>query len=323
MLSLHRLAAPAAALLLACAVAACGPGATDLALDLRQGERYGVDYEVDSSMAMTMDMGGQAMAMTTDQEQVLDLMMTATEVGPSGTTLEGEYTDVSFSQSMDASVAGQSMPGLPPEADEMAAEIARALDGMPFTMRLAPDRSVISLEVPEKELAAMREAVLVDLAGPQREMLRGMLDQTYDPEAMAQGAMETWQLAPPEPVKPGDTWTATRRFETAMPLTVESTFKLLSMEDGVATIEEEATLVASGMPPALEAMPFSGEMNLSGTQTGVYTLDLGTGWLLTGNITQNLTGNMTMGGGPLPMEMSIPMEGTNTITLTGYQLGAE
>jgi hypothetical protein len=113
---------------------------------------------------------------------------------------------------------------------------------------------------------------------------------------------------PDKPVAIGDSWSQKDTLTTGFPAIVENTWTLTDRKDGVATINVESTFKPNPEGEPMKIGPVTTGFRLKGSQKGIFKLDESTGWFVEGELTQKMSGEVTMKGIPgQTKEMSVPM----------------
>lgn len=136
------------------------------------------------------------------------------------------------------------------------------------------------------------------------------LERQFGEAALKENMATLVAIYPQHPVAVGDSWSKTMIISLGFPMILENRWTLVGRENGVASIEVRTSVKPNPDAAPLQMGPVTLEYELSGTQQGTMELDERTGWTLSANLTQALSGKITMND-----EMSWPISSDSTITL--------
>lgn len=193
-----------------------------------------------------------------------------------------------------------------------------ALVGQSVTFRITPAGEVVEVQGVQALLDSMfaaMEAPNEQAAAMMKERLKGQ----FGPDALRSSVGKTFAFYPDEPVGIGDSWTAQYRIESIMPIQVQATYTLESVENGVATLGVDATMTSPSDSEPVQMGPAELDIAVDGAQNGTLRVDLATGFPMEIQYMQDLSGEgeVVVGKAPpnirvIPMTMAIT--GTTTVT---------
>jgi Family of unknown function (DUF6263) len=147
--------------------------------------------------------------------------------------------------------------------------------------------------------------------GPAKGMTEKTLKATFGDEGM-KSMMQAASIQYPDVlVAEGDTWGKQVESVSAMPMQMETTYKVDHIDADKVVLSYEGT-IASDKEKALEFGPISMGVDLSGTTSGTAEISRKTGMILSSTSKNDISGSMTT------MSMKLPMKMEQTITVTEY-----
>ncbi|GAA4299932.1 hypothetical protein GCM10023143_00540 [Compostibacter hankyongensis] len=172
-----------------------------------------------------------------------------------------------------------------------------------FSFTISPQGKVISVTgITEMMDSALDHADFL----PQqvREAMKTNMKKSFSNEAMRETLDKSFDLYAGHPVAVGDSWEKSASLTTPVAMDMQSHYTVKDIKDKTVSLAVSSTL-ASGQ---------SGETKLSGTQSGTMEVDRKSGIPLRADLNQKMEGSLSTQG------MTIPMEITGTITITGKAL---
>lgn len=165
----------------------------------------------------------------------------------------------------------------------------RDMVNKPFTMTVSPEGKVVSIDGWEN----------IDKNGAMKA------------EDLKQSMETSLNIFPNKTVKVGDTWKKDAAMSMQMfKMNISSTYTLTEVKGNTATITMDSEIK---MGQDGNAQSNGMTMDLKGTQKGKIDVELSTGMTLSGNITQDIKGEMQAQGQKMPMSIK------SEIKITGKQ----
>lgn len=198
-----------------------------------------------------------------------------------------------------------------------APEAFKAFSGIvneSFTMKITPEGEIKKMEGVDKLIEnIMKKFNVTDES--QKQQLKSSLQSQFGEEAL-KGSMEYMMAVYPEkPVGVGDAWNKSLKIAMGIPMAISTVYTLKDRKNGVANLDVNSKIDSAEGEP----MQFSG-MNMtyqvSGDQKGTLQLDEKTGFTKNSDITQSLSGTLTLSGAPQMQEpMTLPIKITSHIVV--------
>ncbi len=296
--------------LLSSATARAGDDKINFAFHLEEGQSYKLLVTTDQEILQQV----QGREMKVRQTLGIGYTFAVTDVDDEGTAT----IDVTFgpvSTKVDTSMGTFEYDSEdPPDEVPMPAQNMAALLGKSFTMKLTTKGEVAEVTGTEALLNEMLE--LIDVPeGPIKDKMIEDVKKQFGEAGLKETMGNRTAIFPDQPVGIGDSWTRTVTVSAGLPMVTETTYTLVGRDDGIATIEIEATVKANPDAEPISMGPMTMRYELEGTQEGTLKIDEATGWYAEGTMTKNLEGKVIMSGMPgQEGEMPIAMTVKSTIT---------
>ena len=169
--------------------------------------------------------------------------------------------------------------------------------GQEMTVILTPKGTIKSIKGLD-ELSSK----IIDSAGtpegPDRDIIQQTIKENFGDEAMQGMLGNVTGNLPGKPVSIGETWTNKTVISEKMPMIIVQTNTLKEVKDGKAIITTTGMIKPNPDGETLVMGPMSMSMDLTGDMHGTLELDIETGLTVGGNLKQEITGKLTMGGIP-------------------------
>jgi len=294
-----------AALLALALSAGCGksPEKVRLRIRLEPGKSYVLRFVTDQDISQTMMNRQQNMKQTMDMTMTYDVR----GVDDAGVAdVKVAYSAIRFKQSGPMGTVEYDS-AKPPKTLPPQARAFSALVGQSITMKLSPRGRISDIQ----GAGALIDKIFKSMNPPKGRMstmVRKGLKEQFGEESMKDMMQQMMALYPEKPVGVGDSWSSTMTVSKGFPMVMEHTWTLTGVEDGSALVA-----VSSQIKPNLDAVPIRvGPINMThrftGEQKGTLKIDLNTGWITSGDMTQSFSGAIKMEGGPgKKQNMSMPM----------------
>lgn len=281
-------------------VAVCGCEAgPSLALRTQAGVTRQVDTEQD--MNMSMEMMGQSMSLSTTTD--MGFKMVVDSVAEDGTaSITATYTKNNVEMDMDmmGTSMGDAMKEFMPDTTVAV--------GKNLTFQLKPDGIVQNMQGQDEVVKAIAGSLSDDLPAEmviaQKKQLEGQMGNE-----MLNATLSKSLVVAPEggSVKVGDSWSEQMTIPGQFPIRASTTYTVADATSETITLNTSSQLEGSGSPAG---MPMGGSMKLSGTGTSTITVDAQTGWVQRQDGTAEMSGQMSMPMGEMPVKISVK----NTVT---------
>lgn len=220
--------------------------------------------------------------------------------------MEGPQGNFAWSGSVDQA----QLPPPPPLAG------LAAMVGATLTMKLTPDGRTSELQGLDALYNRMIEGMPLPAEVSREEFRQSLIDQFGD-DAMG-GALQNLSGAYPDhPINIGDSWPMNLTMSKGVPMIIEGSYTLESVENGVARLGVTAKIRPNPEGSPMKFGEIAVRCDLTGEETGYIEMEEGTGWVVRGEITTRFTGQLKLEGVPeMPAGLMGPMTTESTILIS-------
>jgi len=207
----------------------------------------------------------------------------------------------------------------PAEIPPMAKGYA-ALVGQSFHMKIAPNGHISEVEGADEMIADMLEKIDINMEYMKTSLEKKLRDQ-FGNQGVKEMMDNMMAIYPDRPVGINDSWTSTVIETHGFPMILDNTWTLKDRKDGIATIEVNSTAEPNLEVDPVEMGAMKMQYSLSGEQHGTMELDEATGWMISAELDQKFTGDLSMVGGPMAdmaEGMAVPVLIEITIRLESF-----
>lgn len=296
-------------LLLACtlfATASVWAQKVDMKYDLQVGNEYTMTQNI--NMLISQDVMGMSTDMTNDMKYVMSYKVKS---------FDGSVYDIEVAYKSLATESyspyGSSKVDSESEGDDVMSRMFRNLKDSSFGLKMD-----IKGEVTEVYgLDAMIEKLSSDpsFSAQEKALVREQFKASFGEESFRQ-SMSMSTALPKNPVAVGDKWdTTTRVMNNGIEMIINTKYEYAGISDGMWVIKGTSTIATpAGAKMSTQGMDM--DLNFKGTMTSEMKYNTKTGWISTGNTTQDVNGTMSM---DVPMQgpMDIGMKLVTKATVSG------
>lgn len=286
--------------------------AIELRLQLKPGKTYrmwmATDQEITQEIAGQKITINQMMGMGYRyQVQIVDDAGTATIIMAYDSIVVRNKTPMGEVNFNSADLSGDATPETAPY---------RAMVDAKFTLKLTKMGKVESITGMEEMMGKIvSEMGTGDPA--QKAAIEQSLKKMIGNEAMAETIERSMNIYPTTPVAVGDSWNHKMEIAMMMPMTVNTTYTLKNVANGVADLDVQSTVANNANAKPMEMMGMAIDYKLTGTQKGTMKVTVEDGWIATSSLKQTLFGTMSISGENIPdMMKNIPVAVQSTITIS-------
>lgn len=286
------------------ALAFTPPSKTELKFDLKEGKVYRQNVTITNSTKQTAM--GQEMAFSSSTSSTTYFEKKSTV--DNGAEYEMWYGDME----MEFEGMGQSQKFSSSDTSEGMGSVLGKLTDQKFT-------AVINHSGAIEEVRGLEEMIQkIGEEGEGGEQVSQQISESFGDVGLERNLEFGINIFPEEPVKKGDSWKKTHYSNSGMPIVVDNTYTLKSVTKETAEIEVNGTFSvdsdnATGNMQGMEATFF-----FDGVRRGTLTLDVETGWVVLGELNDDIGGSVTIApSAQVPDGMTIPMELINKTVITG------
>lgn len=278
-----------------------------LALKLAKGETYKQHFAGD--VDLTQEAMGQKMHILTQMN--LKWHYSVTDQQGDRVNLQLVYDEVKMDMDMGtAKVSFDSNTSEDVASIENMGPLFKAIIGLPIELQLTKDKltSVTGFENLQK---AMVGAIDPNLGEQVKQQFLAMGNQQFSEESIKSLFEQFGSYLPDKPVGIGDAWDVeTTINNNGINLFNQLKVTLKKVEGTVATLDVTGTVQTQEGGATQNMQGMEAKIEMKGEQSGTVLIDMNTGWAISTEITQNITGETKV------MGMSIPQVLINHITIT-------
>ncbi len=193
---------------------------------------------------------------------------------------------------------------------KMMYKVQKALVGNTLQMKMKENGDVVSITGFDPIYTKINAAVAGTLKdAKQKKAFESSFKESFSEASIKEQFTKNLKLIPAKGVKVGETWTETENATPDGSVKLTTTYKLLSVGNGIAEIN-----VSGGIPKKTEKNAQNGithSMSSELSQSGTITLDQNTGWVQKQNISVKTNQTETMSDG----KQSQSMKSSSTSTV--------
>jgi hypothetical protein len=298
-------------------LSAAGPGAgekLDLRLHLQKGESYNLREINDQNIAQTIQGYKHDRTNWTRSEYRFDVEY----VDPDGTA-SVKTTFSSCALKLDGPDGTFEYDSAnPTEVENPILKFCAALIGKDFRMKITPLGRVREVTGIEAETTRILEGIY-QLEYPQNAVTRAFLKNQFADQAIREKMSVMFANYPDHPVSIGDSWTGRSVVSRVNPMIIESTWTLKDRREGRSVIEVDSRILANPEALPLEIGQMKLTQEVTGEMTGTLELNEATGWIMSGSMDMQLSGEIKIEGNPqLPEGMIFPMTSKTAVKLESF-----
>ena len=281
---------------------------SQMQLNLQVGEVYQIRMISDQKVTQNLDGETQV----TSQTFGYGYSYTVTDVDEDGNIwLDALYTWALFEQDGPLGTVSYDSAN-PPEVVPDAAIGFHGLVGNGFSLKFSPDGLIL-------EIAGLDEmyAGVIDEMGFTDDAVRAQMEQLmqeqFGEEALSEQLNNLVLQLPEESLLIGDTWTVTADSSAIVPMVVETTYTLLSIDGDIATIDVSSVITPDPDGGLMDFGAFQISYSLNGDQEGFTEVDVSTGLTMNFALNQSMFGEMVMYMDGEELSVPSTIEATTTI----------
>ena len=296
-------------LILAISLASCADK-HNLQLNLIEGETYIQTQNIKSSIKQ--EVNGQ------------NVNMEMTSMGKLGFRVVKKYEDYydikarfqSLHLTMSSIYGSMDFNSEDTDTSNIFASLLGKLTDEEFTVEMNPNGTIRGIDGLDALFANMMND-FPEVPEMQKKQMITQLRQSYGDDVIKGNFEMTTAIFPDKNVAINEKWNNSVELSTSMPIKVNNEFTLSSYDEQYANIEANSTIDNINADQYTDINGVEAKYDLKGGQKATIKIDSKTGWVVDATITQNLKGDVSLKGNPaLPEGMTVPMEVTNTMTIS-------
>lgn len=274
----------------ACAILCAGAQTYDLKLDLKKGLKY--DQSMTMNMVMDEAIAGQQIKM--DMTANFGYTQEVKSVESNGDyVIESTYEHIAMKvNAMGSTLTYDS--DLKKQKDSIAEMLGQTFSkviGKKFLITVSPRGKV-------SNVTGLKE-ILADMMASSTPNAVQLAQTFFDEDKIISNYSSAYGYFPDHVVKVGETWTNHNQIQSVVPIDMTSAYTLKEVKGNTAVISMAADLAMKN--DSMEVQGMTASMDLKGTFTGDYKMDMKSGLPTAGTMEMPITGTMQV------MNMSVPM----------------
>lgn len=213
----------------------------------------------------------------------------------------------------------------PPKGTPPAATVMAVMVGLKFTMKIAPDGHLIDMQ----GLDVLHDRIIKALKvmvppGADRAAFEAKYDKQFGKERLREivsqkMGINNQDVYPDRMVSVGESWTRPMELNDDF-LISPTTYTLRDRKDGVSHIDMKANVTLDSSKKPNQTASFKTSTKMAGSQTGTIDIRESDGWLTKMQISQRLSGTVSLtilanAAGKSPTRESWPIYTLNTMTM--------
>ncbi|MBS1686781.1 MAG: hypothetical protein JSS76_18735 [Bacteroidetes bacterium] len=274
----------------ACAILCAGAQTYDLKLDLKKGLKY--DQSMTMNMVMDEAIAGQQIKM--DMTANFGYTQEVKSVESNGDyVIESTYEHIAMKvNAMGSTLTYDS--DLKKQKDSIAEMLGQTFSkviGKKFLITVSPRGKV-------SNVTGLKE-ILADMMASSTPNAVQLAQTFFDEDKIISNYSSAYGYFPDHAVKVGETWSNHNQIQSVVPIDMTSAYTLKEVKGNTAVISMAADLAMKN--DSMEVQGMTASMDLKGTFTGDYKMDMKSGLPTAGTMEMPITGTMQV------MNMSVPM----------------
>lgn len=203
-----------------------------------------------------------------------------------------------------------------PDKEDQFSLILSQMVGKSFGVKMSKTGKVISVDNIDDLFSSVFNA-FPDLDLATREQMKSQLLDSYGDKAFKGNIEMVSAIFPGKPVSQGDSWEIETLIESTMKAGVVSTYTLKEINEDHYIISG-SSVISSLEDGSMETQGVQMKFNIGGDMTSKLKVDKSTGWILDGDVSQTIEGNVKIEAGPNnPEEIEYPISMINTMKVEG------
>ncbi len=283
----------------------------ELLLNLEKGKTYR-----QTSQNRTI-MSQQVESQTINVEMEFDVLMAMTvkDITEDGYIIKVQYEELKMV--VKTPFASMVFSSESDDENDTFANVMNAMKDVSFEMVMNERGKIVEV----RNIESLLQAGIDNLDGldpMQKQQAMAQISQGFGEDTFKGNIEIATAIFPEHPVKAGDKWTIQTDNDAGMPTRVTSTYTLseltqthavLTGNSQIETLEKDAFMETNGMQM---------QFDINGAMVSRITIDRATGWIVEGQISQEISGESIIRGNPMmPDGMVIPMTILNDTKIIG------
>ncbi len=283
--------------------------------------KAGDNYKYHMLMNQTTNTETMGQKTSSKQDMTTDYTISVADVDSEGNiTLNYKYDAIKVD--METNGTKQTIDSNASDSDDPTSGMYKSLIGKGFSTKMTKYGEIKEVSGIDEMINSMVESID---SGDSEEMAaiieqtKASLKESFGDEAIKSSIQQSTNIFPKTSIKIGDSWDVNSSIKALVPMDIKTTYTLDKVENGIAYVSLKSEYKTDNS----EASDFMGmkmTTDLSGTMTGTIKANIKNGFLSEGEITQNMTGKMSINvpasDGVAEQTIDMPMDSVSTVTYT-------
>ncbi len=280
----------------------------DLSLNLNVGDVYHHNYKINTDIKQ--DINGQEMNINLD----ISSDMTFEVLQKSSNSYEMKVMYNSIAMNMKSPMGSMQFDSKNPGSENVFTKLLNQMIDFELIANINFDGTIADIKNVDTMYKSMFDQ-FPELPETQRTQLESQLRQTFGKEALAGNIEMVTAIFPNKKIGEGDTWENTTELKGGMEGTFNNKYTLKKLDGDIAMVERESSIESDTGEKMVNGMPTV--YNLKGTMNSTLKVDVNTGWIQEGNISQTMGGMVEIKDNPqVQGVLSFPMEMISKTAIT-------
>lgn len=275
-----------------------------LEYNVKQGDTFQQNMMVD--MKISQEMSGMAMEIV----NVMEIETSYDILSVENDLITTEFVFEKMKMSM--GVAGNTMELTSETEDDVASvtnlnALLKSITNVPVVMTMTKKGKVQSVQNFDKLTDSMINSFGEETDAALREQIAAQFAQQFNDEATKAMFEQSSTYFPEEEVAVGDKWQIVQNLQGQFEMSVVMDMTLKEVKNNIATLEGKGVIKTPKEGITQEDIT----MQMDGKQTAVIKIDMNTGWVVDGNIKQEMNMVSETGGVKIPQKITSNVSITN------------
>ncbi|MDZ7740747.1 MAG: DUF6263 family protein [Bacteroidota bacterium] len=291
----------------------CDPEKTELAYQLEPGKQYFIDAMITQNLQQELMQGNMDMSTDITAKAVYDVVSKNDDVYEMNVSYTGFDMDLQTPQG--EMHFGTSVR----DTNDMFSALLRSMTENEFLMKMTEKGEILSVDGIEKMFEKMMEG-MPGMSEMEMDQLKKSLKNIAGEESFKGNFGMGMPFYPEKAVRAGDTWSNEISLKSVSIGTVSNTWELVEVKGDQLIIHGEGQFVSNSDSTTMAETGIPMTFDMTGPVTYDLEIDKNTGWVTSGNISQQITGTVSMQGNPqMPQGMEMKMTVNTDMKIEGGQ----
>lgn len=281
-------------------------------INVKSGDVY--KYHTLTSITSNTEISGQSS--TANQDTTTDFKITVDNIDSEGNfTMNYVYDHIKFES--EANGTKQTYDSNNTDTDDFS-DVYKSIIGKGFTTKMTKYGEVIEVSGVDDLIDTMVKSMNPDITDETYiEDTKKSFKSTFGDSALKSLVQQSTKIFPENNIKVGDSWDIENTINSIVEINTKTTYTLDKIENKIAHISVKSDFTTDSSKTN-DYMGMDMTTDLSGKMTGTIRVDTTNGFLSEGEMTQNMSGKMSVVvpsiQGSEEQTVDIPMDSTSIVT---------